>query len=339
MPAPAIGDASSSLRCRRCRKRVTPTNGSNWACSEGHEIPVVAGILDFRSSSHDFDVATDRQLAEELSALDAESFEGLLRGYWDRQPGISSRDADRFVTGDLIAGERAAEVADQIELLLDAPLSKDALAVEVGGGTGALGAELARRCSSVIVTDISLAWLVLARRRLRDMGLDNVMVIAATGDDLPVDTSSMDLIVAADVIEHVPDREAMVSHCYAALRPGGALWMSTPNRFSLTPEPHVRLWGVGLLPRRLGRAYVERRRNVRRHRDGLAVLVTTARRSHRRFVEGDRPGNRSTCPSNIFADAPTRHRRVPFRAPCARLVPGRPHDHPVVPRGHHSSLG
>jgi hypothetical protein len=30
----------------------------------------------------------------------------------------------------------------------------------------------------------------------------------------------------------------------------------TPNRFSLGLEPHVRLWGVGFLPRRLARRYV-----------------------------------------------------------------------------------
>jgi hypothetical protein len=38
----------------------------------------------------------------------------------------------------------------------------------------------------------------------------------------------------------------------------------TPNRWSvLTPEPHVRLWGVNLMPRRLADRYVEWRIGLR----------------------------------------------------------------------------
>src|SRR5205807_1562819 len=40
-------------------------------------------------------------------------------------------------------------------------------------------------------------------------------------------------------------------------RPGGLLFLATPNRYSLGLEPHVRLWGVGFLPRRLAETYVE----------------------------------------------------------------------------------
>jgi 2-polyprenyl-3-methyl-5-hydroxy-6-metoxy-1,4-benzoquinol methylase len=261
--SPASNKAHPVLLCPTCHEHLAPANGPEWACTEGHIVPMVAGILDFRPTSMMFDVAADQRLAEELSTLDSASFEQLLRHYWESQPGIQSKDVNRFVTGDLIGGHRAAEVADQIEQLLEAPLPTDCLAVEIGGGTGALGAELGRRCSWVIITDISLAWLVLARRRVQDMGLENVLVVAATGESLPTEKESVDLIVAADVIEHVPNRDEVINNCYGSLRPGGALWLSTPNRFSLTPEPHVRLWGVGLLPRRLGQAYVERRRSVR----------------------------------------------------------------------------
>lgn len=251
------------LRCPECREHLDPSGASDWSCPAGHVVPVVAGILDFRPASMSFDASADRELAEELSSRRSASFEELLRRYWDSQPGIPSQHVDRFVTGDLIGGRRAAEVADQIEQLLDTPVPEDARVVEIGGGTGALGTELARRHSTVLITDISLAWLVLANRRAQDLGLENVSVVAATAESLPVDPASVDLIVAADVIEHVPNRDEVVAHCYSALRPGGSLWMSTPNRLSLTPEPHVRLWGVGMLPRRLGRAYVERRRGVK----------------------------------------------------------------------------
>jgi O-antigen/teichoic acid export membrane protein len=44
------------------------------------------------------------------------------------------------------------------------------------------------------------------------------------------------------------------------LRPGGRLLIWSPNRFSLGVDPHVRLWGLGFLPRRWAEAYVHLRR-------------------------------------------------------------------------------
>lgn len=252
-----------SLRCRSCGGDLTPAGDDAWACPDGHRVPVIAGIVDCRPPLAGFDTDLDRHLASELAALTAVSFEELLRHYWESRPDVRPELVERFVTGDLIAADRAAAVADQIEALLEGGLPSGAQALEIGGGTGALGVALADRCASVVITDISLAWLVLARRRVVDLGLDNVTIVAAPGDHLPIEPRTLDLIVAADVIEHVPSPGDVIKHCYTALRPRGALWVSTPNRFSLTPEPHVRLFGVGWLPRRWGRAYVRRFRGVR----------------------------------------------------------------------------
>jgi len=35
----------------------------------------------------------------------------------------------------------------------------------------------------------------------------------------------------------------------SVLQNSGILFLSTPNRYSLTVEPHTYLWGVGFLPR------------------------------------------------------------------------------------------
>jgi hypothetical protein len=43
---------------------------------------------------------------------------------------------------------------------------------------------------------------------------------------------------------------------------GGAVFLNTVNRYSLAPEPHVNLWGVGLLPRAFQDRYVRWRRGV-----------------------------------------------------------------------------
>lgn len=276
MSSSTRSSARPGIRCRICGDALTITTADTWSCPRGHSVAAIGGVLDCRPPLAGFDVDTDRELAQELIALDGAPLEELLRHYWSRQTDVAPHLVERFVTGDLIGGHRASAVADQIEASIGRPFPPDCHALEIGGGTGALGAELATRCSSVIITDISLAWLILARKRVRDMGLDNVMLIAATGDELPIEPGSVDLLVAADVIEHVPSAAAVIEHCYSALRATGALWLSTPNRFSLTPEPHVRLWGVGLLPRRLGRAYVRRFR--RTHYDDINTLSLFALR-------------------------------------------------------------
>lgn len=251
------------LRCVDCGSTLSGA-GEELECSScGRRFPVVAGIADLRGPLEGFDVEADRHLALSLEAARASAgLEDLLRRYWAAQPGIDPRLVDRFVKGDLIGADRAAAVAGQIEELLG-PGSLDVdLALEVGCGTAALGSVLAKRARQVVVSDVALSWLVLARHRLAEGGIDNATVVAAAVDHLPLASASVDLVVGADVVEHVPDAAAMVRSCCRVLRPGGHLWLSTPNRFSLTPEPHVRLWGVGFLPRRAGVAYVRRARHT-----------------------------------------------------------------------------
>ncbi len=241
-----VADAPVRLVCEAC----------------GRSFPVVLGIPDLRADPAWFDVEADRRLAVELvEAAEHEDLDGLLRRLWAAHPEVSARAAERFVYGDLSAAERAEQVADQIYESAG-HLAEGARVLEVGCGTAALSVALAPRAGEVVATDVSLAWLVLARHRALRAGAANVTFAACSADRLPLAPGTIDLVVAADVIEHVPDPAAFAASCHRVLRPGGALWLSTPNRFSLTPEPHVQLWAVGYLPRSVGVWYVRRARGV-----------------------------------------------------------------------------
>jgi SAM-dependent methyltransferase len=74
---------------------------------------------------------------------------------------------------------------------------------------------------------------------------------------LPFNDGSFDLVIAENVLEHVREQAAALKECYRVTRDEGILFLSTPNRFGLTPEPHVRVWGVGFLPRRWMKPYVK----------------------------------------------------------------------------------
>lgn len=244
---------TSLLQCPRCAAPLSARDDTARTCERGHTWPIVAGILDCRGDLVGFDVAIDRAHAEELAARTEDSFADLLRAYWSKT-GIPPRLTERYVRGDLIGGDRARQVVEQIRDMTGDELGS--IVLEVGAGTAALGAALSSRVSWVVVTDVSLAWLVLARRRLKETGRSNWTLVAAPADAVPYRDDSFDLVAAADVIEHVPDPAAMIDEGLRVLRPGATLWMSTPNRFSLTPEPHVRVWGVGFLPPRWAPTYV-----------------------------------------------------------------------------------
>ncbi|HIE21874.1 MAG TPA: class I SAM-dependent methyltransferase [Acidimicrobiia bacterium] len=253
--------AEPQVRCLLCSAALGPPVDGTRDCDAGHRWPIVAGILDCRGPLTGFDIGRDRALAEELYARTDETFGALLRHYWFAT-GLPSELTERYVRGDLIGEARAQEVVEQIRTSTGGALTTRSTVLEIGCGTAALSVALSPMAAWVVASDVSLAWLVLARRRFEDAGLTNWSVVAASADALPYSDDRFDVVVAADVIEHVPDPEAMISESVRVLRAGATMWLSTPNRFSLTPEPHVRVWGVGFVPRRWAPRYVRLIRRV-----------------------------------------------------------------------------
>jgi SAM-dependent methyltransferase len=107
-----------------------------------------------------------------------------------------------------------------------------------------------------IGVDVSLVWLVVAERLIREWGGTPVLA-AALAEALPLAAGSVGAVLSLDVIEHVADQTAYAQQIDRVLRSGGFVALSTPNRFSLAAEPHVGIWGVGWLPRRWQRPYAE----------------------------------------------------------------------------------
>ncbi len=195
------------------------------------------------------DVADERDLA------------GLLDEHW-REVGKRPELAARFTAQELKAAERGESVLDAIEAERGSPLGPGDRVLEVGCGTGALASASGRRGASVVASDVSLRWLVLAAKRLAEESAHGVELVASAAEALPFPDACFDLVVASDVIEHVEDVNRFAAECARVLRPGGLVFLATPNRFSLGLEPHVRLWGVGYLPRRWAERYVQAMRKT-----------------------------------------------------------------------------
>jgi SAM-dependent methyltransferase len=75
----------------------------------------------------------------------------------------------------------------------------------------------------------------------------------AQGDvcDAPLPPGSFDLVTLSHVLEHLPDPVRALRACRRLLRPGGTLWVETPNLDCLGHRRLGRVWGALEPPRHL----------------------------------------------------------------------------------------
>jgi SAM-dependent methyltransferase len=246
------------LCCPICREQLR-RDGGDHHCGKCHRLyPSVFGIPDFRVSlPPHFNRVRDMEIARTLSEASPESsFEDLLRLYLRLLPPRPDALREQHQLHFKSEGELACMAMDLIEERR-AFAPGDAL-LDVGCGRGEYMETAAGRVDHVTGVDLSLTVLVLARKRLGDRGL----VLAAEAERLPFPDAAFAAVIAADVIEHFADPPRVVEEVGRVLQPGTPAFFSTPNRFSLTAEPHVGLWGVGLIPRKWALSYVRRRRGV-----------------------------------------------------------------------------
>lgn len=245
-------------KCPQCRGDLTAAADALACTACDRRYPVVAELPDFRLGGAawvDFDRDRDRALR-----LDAKiRAEGLEAGILDVF--LNSRRFDaaksRFRTCQVLTG------ADKYDRQLDGWLAdtREMPVLEVGTGAGQLSVALARRGITAHGIDVSMEWLVVAKHWLRQTGTAPQLA-TAMAEDLPVADGSVASYISLDVIEHVGDQGRFVREMARVLRPGGHYALVTPNRFSLAPEPHVGVWGVGYLPRPLQLRWVRRRTGI-----------------------------------------------------------------------------
>ncbi len=123
--------------------------------------------------------------------------------------------------------------------------------LELGCGMAGGSIVLSKIYKTVVGLDISEIDLLLAKKRLEENGIKNVKLVCGSAQNLPFKEGVFDLASATDVIEHMANQEIFLKEARRTLRNGGYFYFNSPNRFNIFgPEPHVRVWGVGFLPRR-----------------------------------------------------------------------------------------
>jgi len=106
--------------------------------------------------------------------------------------------------------------------------------LEVACGRGGFVRALARKGAYAVGLDFSRAALKIGRERsLKFEEESRATFVQGDAHSLPFPDGYFDVIVSCETIEHLPQPEKGVSEFHRVTKPGGVLFLTTPNYFNL----------------------------------------------------------------------------------------------------------
>lgn len=101
--------------------------------------------------------------------------------------------------------------------------------LDIGCGGGLLTEPLARTGANIVGADASQTNIEVARYHAEQSGVA-IDYRATTAEALAAAGEKFDVILALEIVEHVPDVQAFIDVCAGMLKPGGLMVVSTINR-------------------------------------------------------------------------------------------------------------
>jgi SAM-dependent methyltransferase len=266
--------------CPHCHGELEAADTDLRCLSCSRCFPVVAGIPDLRVFPDPYiDMESDRKKGLGVAAkLDSLTFSELIDYYYSITDVVPAHHARLYKRG-LLTGAARAQAALERWDEAAGPRPSQAL-LEVGCGTGPLLVAAAGRFQVLAGVDVAFRWLVVAKKRLQEAGLD-LPLICACAEALPFRPGVFDHVVLDSTIEVVDGQNKAMAECHRVMRPSGYLFISTPNRYSLGPDPHTGVWAGGFWPRGWLAAYVRRQGAIppKRHLLSKSTLLRLTRQA------------------------------------------------------------
>jgi SAM-dependent methyltransferase len=145
--------------------------------------------------------------------------------------------------------------------------------LDVGCGNGRHSFEALRRGAEVVATDLDEAALAEVARMSDAMRLagevaggGSLRTVCADARRLPFDDGEFDVVIAAEVLEHIRDDSTAIAELHRVLRPGGLIAVTVPRwwpervcwalsrEYHDVPGGHVRIYRRRQLGERLRRS-------------------------------------------------------------------------------------
>ena len=98
--------------------------------------------------------------------------------------------------------------------------------LDFGGGNGVLAPTLSERYREMVCVDLQPQML---ERVVQERQLRNVTIRAEDLFSAKLEAETFDTVIAADVLEHIPDFVSVVKELRRLLKPGGELLVSAPS--------------------------------------------------------------------------------------------------------------
>jgi SAM-dependent methyltransferase len=212
------------LRCTRCDAVALDRQPDRVACAScGHALPIVGpGLLDHLPDG-------EQPQAQDGGARGLDLIARRVRAFYEQNP-FPNYDGYESV-GDLLSRASRSVYA----AALDRQIPVGARVLEIGCGTGQLGAFLSIGGRAVVGVDMTRASLQLAGEFKVRHGLRNCNFIHADLFDLPLQSAAFDLVIAKGVLMATRDARAAFQAVCRLLRPGGYIIVGLYNRFARIP--------------------------------------------------------------------------------------------------------
>lgn len=153
--------------------------------------------------------------ASNLDRREISRFDALASRWWDPQGELRTLHA--------INPLRLRYIEDRAGL-------RSKRVLDVGCGGGLLSEAMAARGAEVTGIDMADEPLTVARLHLHESG-QRVTYLKSSAEALAAESPGhFDVVTCLEMLEHVPEPEAIVRACTALVKPGGAVFFSTLNR-------------------------------------------------------------------------------------------------------------
>ncbi|MFN2602137.1 MAG: methyltransferase domain-containing protein [Gemmatimonadaceae bacterium] len=270
------------LACPACAKSLVRDDRSYHCAACERYYPIRFGIADFRLAPDPYISIDDEVKKIERFSSPHRSFAESVKKYYELTPESPSELHRHYLAAMDASVSRGAGILRKVRGR-HPDLGRENL-LDLGCGTCGMSIAAAREYTRVVGVDVALRWLVMASLRLEEEGIA-LPLVCANAESLPFKENVFDVVVSDAVLEHARDSTRMRDETIRVLNHGGAFFFTTNNRFSVLPEPHVRILGFGLLPRRVMeraakavrrtpyRARLHSRRELRRIFDGKGSVL------------------------------------------------------------------
>ncbi|WP_298625789.1 bifunctional 2-polyprenyl-6-hydroxyphenol methylase/3-demethylubiquinol 3-O-methyltransferase UbiG [uncultured Legionella sp.] len=130
------------------------------------------------------------------------------------------------------------------ELLTGFKIDTDEVLLDIGCGEGQFSHFCARQGAHIILADIDPEKMLKAEQRVRAANPRSLQCLLTDANPIPLESSSVDKIIAMEVLEHVENPNIFVAELFRVARPGAQILISVPGAASeqiqkkLAPESY-----------------------------------------------------------------------------------------------------